>query len=88
MLPLPQNSPQLHKPFMDGCFTFQKSISKIFQFSLMGLDQIHKQNNAVMKVMGGAISILNKADESSLDGVFVSMNWHLLSMNTNLKRMI
>ena len=88
MLPLPQNSPQLHKSFMDGCFTFQKSISKIFQFSLMGLDQIHKQNNAVMKVMGGAISILNKADESSLDGVFVSMNWHLLSMNTNLKRMI
>ena len=69
---------------MDGYFTFQKTDR---QFSLMGLDQIHEQNNAVMKGMGGATSSLNKFDESSLAReVFVSMNWHLLSMNANLKR--
>ena len=32
----------------------------------MGLDQIHEQNNAVMKGMGGATPSLNKVDESSL----------------------
>ena len=69
---------------MDEYFTFQKTDQ---QFSLMGLDQIHEQNNAVMKGMGGATSSLNKFDESSLArGVLVSMNWHLLSMNANLKR--
>ena len=63
LLALPQNSPQLHKFFMDGYLTFQKNDR---QFSLMGLDQIHEQNNAVMKGMGGATSSLNKVDESSL----------------------
>ena len=32
----------------------------------MGLDQIHAQNNFVMKGMGGATPTLNKVDESSL----------------------
>ena len=32
----------------------------------MGLDQIHEQNNSVMKGMGGATPALNKVDESSL----------------------
>ena len=36
------------------------------QFSLMGLDHIHEQNNNVMKGMSGATSSLNKVDESSL----------------------
>ena len=49
--------------FMDGYFTFQKTDC---QFSLMGLDRIHQQSNAVMKGMGGATSSLNKVDESSL----------------------
>ena len=62
LLPLPQSSPQLHKSFMDVYFTFQKTDCRC---SLMGLDQIHEQNNAVMKGMGGATSSLNKADESS-----------------------
>ena len=48
---------------MDGYFIFQKTDR---QFLLMGLDQIHEQNNAVMKGMGGATSSLNKVDESSL----------------------
>ena len=47
---------------MDGYFIFQKTDC---QFSLMGLDQIHEQNNAVMKDMGGATPSLNKVDESS-----------------------
>ena len=63
LLALPQNSLQLHKFFMDGYFTFQKTDRK---FSLMGLDQIYEQDNAVMKGMGRAISSLNKIDESSL----------------------
>ena len=48
---------------MYGYFTFQKTDR---QFSLVGLHQIHEQNNAVMKGMRGATSSLNKADESSL----------------------
>ena len=63
LLALPQNSPQLHKFFMDGYCTFQKTDR---QFSLMELDQIHEQNKAVMKDMGGATPSLNKVDESSL----------------------
>ena len=39
---------------MDGYFTFQKTDR---QFSLMGLDQIHKQNNAVMEGMGAEVEI-------------------------------
>ena len=63
LLALPQNSTQLHNFFMDGYFTFQKTDR---QFLLMELDQIHEQNNTVMKSMGGATSSLNKVDESSL----------------------
>ena len=63
LLALPQNSPQLHKFFMDRYFTFQKTDR---QFSRMGLDEIHEQNNVVMKGVSGATSSLNKVDESSL----------------------
>ena len=62
LLALPRNSPQLHQFFMDGYFTFQKTNRR---FSLLGLDQIHEQNNVVNKSMGGTTSSLNKADESS-----------------------
>ena len=63
LLALPRNSSQLHKFFMDGYCTFQKTDR---QFSLMELDQIHEQNKAVIKGMGGATPSLNKVDESSL----------------------
>ena len=49
LLALSQNSQQLHKFFMDGYLTFQKTDH---QFSLTGLDQIHEQKNAIMKNMG------------------------------------
>ena len=62
MLGLPQNALQLNKFFMGGYFMFQKTD----WFSFVGLAQIHKQNNAVMKGKGGATSSMNKTDESSL----------------------
>ena len=36
------------------------------QFSQIGLDQVHEQNNAVIKGSGGATDLLNKVDESAL----------------------
>ena len=48
---------------LDRYFFFQKLDC---QFSLMRLDQIHEQNIAIMKSMGGATSSLNKVDQSSL----------------------
>ena len=63
LLALSQNSPQLHKFLTDGYFTFQKAD---LQFLPIGLGQIHEQNNAEMKDMGGATSSMNKVDESSL----------------------
>lgn len=63
LLALSQNSQQLHKFFMDGYLTFQKTDH---QFPLTGLDEIHEQKNALMKSMGWATSSLNKIDESSL----------------------
>ena len=59
----PTTSPYLYKCFSDGYFAFQKSNKK---FSLMGIDQAHKQNNVVIKGMGGATSVLNKDHESGL----------------------
>ena len=32
----------------------------------MGIDQAHEQNNAVIKGMGGATSVLNKDDKTGL----------------------
>ena len=60
---LPTTSPYLYKCFSDGYFAFQKSNKK---FSMMRIDQAHQQNNAVIKGMGGATSVLYKDDESGL----------------------
>ena len=53
---LPTTSPYLYKCFSDGYFAFQKSN----RFSLMGVDQAHEPNNAVIMGMGGATSVLNQ----------------------------
>ena len=63
LLALPQYSPQLYDSFIEGHFTFKKSERN---FSLMGLDQVHEQNNAVMKGMGGVSSLLTREDESAV----------------------
>ena len=49
--------------FFRWLFGFSKVKQKL---SLMGIDQNHEQKNAVIKGMGGAISLLNKDDESGL----------------------
>ena len=63
LVSLPQTSPYLYNCFLDGYFAFQKSDRKC---SLMGIDQAHEQNNAVIKGMGGAVPFVNKEDESAL----------------------
>ena len=44
-------------------FSFQKSNR---EFSRMALDQIHEQNNRVIKSCAGAVDLVNKVDESAL----------------------
>ena len=53
----------MNEYFCKGFFSFQKTNR---QFSMMSLDQVHEQNNAVIKDSGGATDLLNKVDESSL----------------------
>ena len=60
---LTSTSLYLYKCFSDGCLSFQKSNRK---FSSLGIDQADKQNNVVIKGMGGATSLLNKDNESGL----------------------
>ena len=55
--------PDLYEQFSNGNFSFQKSSR---EFSRMGLDQIHEQNNKVIKGAGGASDLLNKEDDSAL----------------------
>ena len=53
----------MNEYFCKGFFSFQKTNR---QFSMMSLDQVHEQNNAVIKDSGGATDLLNKVDETSL----------------------
>ena len=55
--------PDLFNYFSNGNFSFQKSNR---EFSRMGLDRIHEQNNKVIKGAGGASDLLNKEDYSAL----------------------
>ena len=48
---------------MAGNFSFQKTNSK---FSRLAIDQIHEQNNKILKGSSGAKNLLNKTDESGL----------------------
>ena len=62
--------PDLYNYFSKGNFSFQKSNR---EFSRMGLDQIHEQNNKIIKGAGGASDLLNKEDDSAL------LRWELCS---------
>ena len=55
--------PDVYDFFCKGNFSFQKSNR---DFSRMGLDQIHEQNNKIIKGAGGASDLLNKVDDSAL----------------------
>ena len=61
MYHLESNFPDLFEQFSNGHFTFQKSNR---EFSRMGLDQIHEQNNKVIK--GGASALLNREVDSAI----------------------
>ena len=60
---LTQNFPMLTNFLSKGNFLFQKSHR---EFSRMGLNQIHEQNNKLIKGCGGASDLLNKVDNSAL----------------------
>ena len=60
---LESNFPDVYGYFCQGFFSFQKTDR---EFSQIGLDQVHEQNNAVIKGSGGATDLLNKVDESAL----------------------
>ena len=53
----------LYNYFSNGNFSFQKSNH---EFSRMGLDQIHEQNNEIVKGAEGANDLLTKEDVSAL----------------------
>ena len=54
LLSLDKTSLHLYQKFQEGYFAFQKTNS---EFSLMGLDQVHEQNNTIIKGMGGATRV-------------------------------
>ena len=57
------NCPDVYKAFSEGKFAFQKTLN---QFSKMAVDQLHEQNNEIIKGTGGATHLLKRADPSGL----------------------
>ena len=55
--------PDIFEEMVQGKFSFQKTYTK---FSRIATDQVHEQNNKVIKGYGGATLLLNKEDESAL----------------------
>ena len=55
--------PDIYEEMKKGNFSFLKTST---QFSRMAPDQLHKQNNKVIKGCGGATNLFNKQDESAL----------------------
>ena len=60
---LEKTCPSVYDEFKSGNFTFLKTRRS---FSRMALDQVHEQNNKVIKGVSGATSLLNRGDESAL----------------------
>ena len=60
---LQQNCPDIYEQFRLGNFLFLKTCS---EFSGIALDQVHEQNNKVIKGSGGSTHLLNRTDESGL----------------------
>ena len=50
--------------FINGNFSFPKTNTL---FSRIALDQLHEQNNKVIKSISGATSVINRKDESALN---------------------
>ena len=60
---LDKTCPDVFKEFIKGNFSFLKTKTA---FSRMALDQLHKQNNKVIKGVSGATSVINRKDDSAL----------------------
>ena len=58
------NCPDIYENFTDGHFSFQKTSR---QFSKMAPDQVHEQNNEVIKGTSGVTHLLNRFDTSGLE---------------------
>ena len=55
--------PDVHEQAINGCYSYKKTNH---QFSRITLDQMHEQNNAVIKGKGGVTDLLNRPSESGL----------------------
>ena len=62
--------PDVYKHFKKRNFSFQKTDREI---SNIALDEVHEQNNGILKSAGGVAHLLNKQDESAL------LRWQLCS---------
>ena len=56
--------PDVYEEFMKANFSFQKT-SRVFP--KISPDQVHEQNNEVVKGLGGAIRLLNRENDSGLE---------------------
>ena len=59
LMNLHHTCPDIYRNFISGNFSFQKSYQ---QFSKMGLDQVHEQNNKKIKGVSGATHLINRND--------------------------
>ena len=55
--------PDVYVCFTEGFCSFNKRCS---EFSNMAFDQVHEQNNDLIKGVGGSLRFLNREDESAL----------------------
>ena len=58
------NSPDVYDAFMSGKFSFDKNTRR---FSSIAPDQLHEQNNAVIKGMSGVTDVLNREDQARVE---------------------
>ena len=63
LLSVENSLPDTYQNFKDRHFSFQK-LNR--EFSSIAVDQIHEQNNAVLKSVAGVKHILNRQDESAI----------------------
>ena len=63
LMSLQRRYPEVYHQMLNGFFSFAKTNNP---FSRIALDQVHEQNNKVIKGQGGASSVLNLQNDSAL----------------------
>ena len=63
LISLPITYPDVHEELLKGFFCFAKTKRP---FSRMAFDQVHEQNNKIIKGLGGATNLLNSKNDSAL----------------------